>query len=137
MERRTAEGFAWLVYPNAVPPGDETHPGLPFPGEAARGGDLPPGIVDFWPVSAELGLEDDRSGVSALVVTDTPDPPRIERTYKAAPAALYEGYQAGGGLVRVTRVLRTAEGPHGVLRECEFDVGDETPDLLAPEVDAR
>jgi len=113
-------GFAWIVYPNAQPPNDRFHPGLPFGTEAG----VPPGVKDFWPISAEFGLEDDQSGATDLVMTEAASPPPVPAGYKVAPARLDEGSAIGGGLVRVARVLGTRETDSGSVRECEFEVDE-------------
>src|SRR3712207_4740347 len=104
MATRTVRGFAWMVYPDAHPAEERTEAGRPFAGQAAEG-ELPPGVVDFWPESASLGLEDDRTGATLLVVTSAPEPPRLNVTYKAMPAQLVEGYETEGGLARLLRLI--------------------------------
>jgi hypothetical protein len=124
MARRTVQGFAWIVYPDAQPPNDRFHPGLPFGGQDGRGGELPPGVKDFWPMPMGFGLENDRTGATDLVVTEGPEPPRVHAGYKVAPAELDEGLAIGGGLVRLARVIGRRETEWGTVRECAFDVDE-------------
>ena len=132
MGRRTVQGFAWMVFPDANPPDDETQPGRPFNEDVSEGGDMPPGVIDFWPLSAEMGLEDERTGVSLLVVTETPDPPPINNTYRVTPAELEEGYEPIGGLVRLVRLKGKRTTERGVIQEWVLEADDDTS-LVGPE----
>ncbi|HEX8198948.1 MAG TPA: hypothetical protein VF590_00570 [Isosphaeraceae bacterium] len=118
MARRTVQGFAWLVYPDARTPDDRFHPGLPF--EAGR----PPGVLDFWPMPTGFGLETAQSGATDLVVTEGPESPRVPAGYKTAPAQLDEGFSIGGDLVRLARILGTRDAEGGPLSECLFEVDE-------------
>ena len=104
-------------------PAADTEPGLPFEGDPKEA----PGVVDFWPLETEFGLQNARSGVSLLVVTGSPTPPTVRPTYAARPAELNPGERYSGGLVRLARVVGGAgEG----VRECEFEAEDDRPTNL-------
>ncbi|MBX6315645.1 MAG: hypothetical protein IRY99_22435 [Isosphaeraceae bacterium] len=122
MAQRTVRGFAWLVYPRADPTADHFEPGRPFEGE-----ELPPGVIDFWPADTDFGLGNERSGDTLLVITKAPEAPRVRATYKAAPLPLTEGYQAGGGLVRLRRILGEREIGGERVQEGEFEADEDLP----------
>ena len=84
-----------------------------------------------------MGLEDERSGVSLLVVTENAEPPPVNPTYVAAPAEVGVGDEAGGGLVRVVAVVGKRPTEQGEILECELEAEDDTSALSPDDISGR
>lgn len=123
-------GYAWHVYPDPassgtlardspLSTGDEQGPGRP-PLEP------PPGVPVLWTVHGKTpDLVDQVEDRAYLVLSESPDPPKVALGWYVEPARLTDSFeldQRGGRTARLIRVIRMVETPSGPLQECEFQV---------------
>ena len=122
-------GFAWHVYPDPATPGVLAGDN-PFGTEEPPGPDRdvrpPAGVVDFWVTRRTTpGLQNHTDHDAYLVVTGSPEPPRVVSGWNVAAARLDDSFQIdqrGDRWVRLVRIVDTPQTSWGALQECEFQV---------------
>src|SRR5947209_7986880 len=80
-------GFAWHIYPDPATPGVMAGDN-PFGTEEVPGADrsparVPEGVKDFWVTRKTTpGLQNQADGDAYLVLTEAPEPPRVEKGWE-------------------------------------------------------
>lgn len=108
----TVRGFAWFVFP------DPTRDQLSFAISPMRA--TAPYPHFFWVEGSEQGIRNPIWGDTYLILTETPDLPRVEPGWSIEPADLDDGFETDGGGVRLTRLVGNRRTPWGIVQECEF-----------------
>ncbi|HEV3167194.1 MAG TPA: hypothetical protein VGZ22_24510 [Isosphaeraceae bacterium] len=105
-------GFAWFVFPDpargTVPGGDRPFETTPHPAHM------------WWIEGTENGIRNPIWGDTFLFVSDTPEPPRVDRGWTIEPADLGDEFQTDDGLLRLSRLIGIRRTPWGIVQECEF-----------------
>ncbi|HEX8198949.1 MAG TPA: hypothetical protein VF590_00575 [Isosphaeraceae bacterium] len=103
MAQNTLQGFAWFIRPDPRRSPFETRP------------------TYVWPLATgEPGVHNTFGPSAFLVVTESPEPPRVEAGWEVEPAALDSDFDAPG-----VRLIRAAGGPEaatGPAREYVFEI---------------
>jgi hypothetical protein len=123
-------GYAWHIYPDPATPGvmagDNPFGTEEVPDPARATPRLSEGVEDFWVTRRTTpGLQNHTDSDAYLVVTGSPEPPKVVQGWEIAAARLDESFQIdqrGDRWVRLVRIISTTETPWGTLRECEFQV---------------
>lgn len=108
----TVRGFAWFVFPD--PSRDE----LSFAISPLRS--TMPYAHLWWVDGSEQGIRNPIWGDTYLIVTETPDLPRLEPGWSIEPADLDDCFESDDGAVRLTRLVGNRRTPWGIVQECEF-----------------